>query len=168
MSTSMLDKSKIIFDTETGSEGAEMESEDLSQYVKRVMRSKRLSLRDVQRQSGDRITQGYVGAIVQKANANLTVEKLRALADGLNVDEEELFRVARGVPRDVQRKEPTAAQTDTLRMLELMRTLILEPELLEILEEVLLLPRPARNIILKTIRALNDTDKTLHRNNRVG
>jgi transcriptional regulator with XRE-family HTH domain len=160
----MLDKSKIIFDTEDEEEGAEMEREDLSQYVRRIMRAKRLSLRDVQRQSGGRITQGYVGSIVQHANTNLTVEKLKALADGLDVDEEEVFRVARGLTRSLQRNEPSAAQADTLRVIDLMRNVVLEPELLEILEEVALLPRPARNIILKTIRALNDTDKSLQRN----
>jgi transcriptional regulator with XRE-family HTH domain len=61
-----------------------------------VLKEKRLSLRDVQVISGWKITDAYVGSIINGRAKNLSVEKLQALARGLGVNEDEIFRVARG------------------------------------------------------------------------
>ena len=55
---------------------------DLSEYVKRVMKLKGLTQKDVQRMSGWRITDGYVASITTARATNLSVDKLLALADG--------------------------------------------------------------------------------------
>ena len=57
----------------------------LSHYVKRVIQEKRLSLHDVELLSGRKITDAYVGNIINGKAKNLTVEKLRALARGLRL-----------------------------------------------------------------------------------
>src|SRR5882724_13577091 len=73
---------------------------DLGEYVKRVMKLKGLTQKDVQRVSGGRITDGYVASISIGRARNPSVDKLKALADGLGVDMDELFHVACGLPED--------------------------------------------------------------------
>ena len=70
----------------------------LGKYVDAIMKEKELSSTDVERASGNTISDGYVDNIVKETAKNLTVEKLKALAIGLDTDEEALFRVARGLP----------------------------------------------------------------------
>ncbi len=45
---------------------------------------------------GFRITQSYISQIMSGTATNVTIEKLQALAAGLNRPEEELFDIARG------------------------------------------------------------------------
>jgi transcriptional regulator with XRE-family HTH domain len=73
--------------------------EDLSDYVRRVMKENGVSYRDVEEiaeKKGFHISNGYVSKIVSRAATNISVEKLRALSAGLNRPEEEVFAVARG------------------------------------------------------------------------
>ena len=74
--------------------------ETLSKYVDRVMKEKNLKALDVEAratEAGHKITDTYVTNIVRGTNKNLSVEKLLALADGLDVDKVELFKVAAGI-----------------------------------------------------------------------
>jgi transcriptional regulator with XRE-family HTH domain len=74
--------------------------ETLSQYVDRVMKEKNLKALDVEARAaecGTKITDTYVSNIVDGINTNLSVEKLLALANGLDVDKVELFKVAAGI-----------------------------------------------------------------------
>lgn len=75
-----------------------MPLETLSKYVARVMREKGISAREVERRSNKGITDAYVNQIVNGHTENLSIIKAQALAVGLDVDEDELFRIARGVP----------------------------------------------------------------------
>jgi transcriptional regulator with XRE-family HTH domain len=77
---------------------AKKETETLSQYVARIMEEKQLKMYDVEVRSGRRITDAYVGNILKGKARNPSVDKLQALAAGLGVDEDEIFRVARGLP----------------------------------------------------------------------
>lgn len=70
--------------------------ETLAEFVKRVRNEKRLSLNDVQRQSGNQIANSYVSRIENGIVTNVTPEKLKALAKGLHISEEEIFAVVRG------------------------------------------------------------------------
>jgi transcriptional regulator with XRE-family HTH domain len=73
--------------------------EDLADYVLRVMREDDVSLRkiaDRAEQKGYKIAQSYLSKIISGAAQNLSVEKLQALAAGLNRPEEEVFAIARG------------------------------------------------------------------------
>ena len=74
------------------------EVESLPKYVQRVMKERGLKPKDVERRSGGKIVDAYVTKIVRGKTKYPSVVKLQALAEGLGVDEEELFRVARGVP----------------------------------------------------------------------
>ena len=54
--------------------------ETLSEYIKRVVKQKDLKLRDIERNSDGKITNGYISGIVNGKITNLSVDKLRALA----------------------------------------------------------------------------------------
>ncbi|HKY06369.1 MAG TPA: helix-turn-helix domain-containing protein [Blastocatellia bacterium] len=149
MSNSIFDKSARKLDT----------NEDLSEYVKRVLKQKRLSLRDVQRQSGGKITQGYVGAIVNGSCKNLSVEKLKALSAGLSVEEEELFRIARGVPDPSKFASEGMDQTQLSIFLDLMMKVASNSTLIEILDVVAELPADKQRAVLEMIKSHLDMDE---------
>jgi transcriptional regulator with XRE-family HTH domain len=72
--------------------------ETLAQYVTRIMQEKNLRPKDVERRSGDEIDDAYVIKIMKGITTNPSISKTQALAQGLGVDEDDLFRVARGLP----------------------------------------------------------------------
>jgi transcriptional regulator with XRE-family HTH domain len=72
--------------------------ETLAQYVKRIMDEKGLSSRDIQARSGRKIADSYVTKILNGITTNPSIGKTKALAEGLGVDEDEVFKVARGIP----------------------------------------------------------------------
>ncbi|MGB8510056.1 MAG: helix-turn-helix transcriptional regulator [Pyrinomonadaceae bacterium] len=76
------------------------QNEDLADYVRRVRNGKGYSLRDVEIASLGKISKGYVGQIENRTvlGQSVTPLKLRALAKGLGVPEDEIFTVARGLP----------------------------------------------------------------------
>jgi transcriptional regulator with XRE-family HTH domain len=71
--------------------------ESLSAYVRRIMAKKNLTFADIELRSRKLITGGYVRDIVSEKTTNPTVDKLKALARGLGVGDDEIFDVARGV-----------------------------------------------------------------------
>lgn len=91
--------------------------ENLSDFVRRVRGEKGLSTLDVERNSGNRITDGYVSQIENGYVKNVSPEKLQALARGLAVSEEEIFAVARGA------KTVGDMPLDEVRVLQLYRGL---------------------------------------------
>lgn len=95
----------------------EQQPESLAEYVQRVRNEKSLSLMDVSRRSGGLIANAHISRIENGLVKSAGVEKLRALAKGLGVSEEEIFAVARG--------KVTSGDLafDELRMLELYRKL---------------------------------------------
>ncbi len=71
-------------------------AESLQEYVLRVLHEKRLTCAEVERHSGRAISDSYVWHITAGQYRSLTVEKLQALARGLDVPEDEVFAAARG------------------------------------------------------------------------
>ena len=71
-------------------------SETLADFVQRVRNEKGFSLTDVQRQSGDQITDAYVSRIENGHIKNVSPEKLKALAKGLRVSEDEITDIVFG------------------------------------------------------------------------
>ncbi|MEW6210216.1 MAG: hypothetical protein AB1631_17755 [Acidobacteriota bacterium] len=67
--------------------------ETLGAYIRRLLDEKRLSFKDVELRSQGRIGHSYVHLIAGGQTKNLTVEKIRGLAQGLGVAEEEIFGV---------------------------------------------------------------------------
>jgi len=73
------------------------QTESLPDFIRRVMREKSLTFGDIERKSGKTITGGYVSDIIQQKTINPSLAKLKALASGLGVTEEEVMAVARGI-----------------------------------------------------------------------
>lgn len=73
-------------------------AEDFADYVRRLRSTKGLSLVEVEKRSGERISRGYVSQIENRhvLSTRVTPDKLRALAMGLGVAEDEVFARARG------------------------------------------------------------------------
>jgi len=107
----------------------------LSEYVKRVMKLKGLTQKDVQRMSGNKITDGYVASITTGRATNLSVDKLMALADGLGVDSDELFHVASGT-QQVDERGRSNKVPDSLMVLEMVQNAMRSPTVTEILHEI--------------------------------
>jgi transcriptional regulator with XRE-family HTH domain len=126
---------------------------DFSEYVRRVMKVKGLTQKDVQRMSGGRITDGYVASITTGRATNLSVEKIKALADGLGVDADTLFHVACGV-----KQEPgdgrKATVTDPMMILETVQKVVASPDVTEILHEVVRMSPEERASLLLSIRRI--------------
>lgn len=83
------------------------ERETLGDYVRRIRNEKRLSLRDVSSRSGGQIANSHISRIESGEARGVSVDKLRALAKGLGIPEDEIFAVARGksVSGDLQLEE---------------------------------------------------------------
>jgi transcriptional regulator with XRE-family HTH domain len=161
MSTNIFDRALNKIDTRSDEQPGG--TEDLRQYVKRTLKLKRLSLRDVQRQSGGSITQGYVGAIIKGTNSNLTVDKLKALARGLGVDEDEIFLVARGAQEQRARRARLSDQAQALSILELLQKTVSDVEMLQILDLLAQLSPASRGAVLKMVKRLARMEQKIDR-----
>jgi transcriptional regulator with XRE-family HTH domain len=134
---------------------------ELGEYVKRVMKLKGLTQKDVQRMSGGRITDGYVASITTGRARNLSVDKLRALADGLGVDTDELFHVACGL-RGLDDSGVSNAP-DSLMILETVQQAVMSPAVTQILHEVVSLTPEERAGLLGFIKRLGSTKRKAKR-----
>lgn len=123
----------------------------LGEFVKRVMVLKGLTQKDVQRMSGDRITDGYVASITTGRAENLSVDKIQALADGLGVDADELFHVACGTERGADGSRSAGSSNEGLMILEIVQKVVASPDVTEILNHVVRLSPAERRTLLKSL-----------------
>jgi transcriptional regulator with XRE-family HTH domain len=141
--------------------------ETLSQYVRRVMKQKRMSARDIERNCGKKIDNSYISKIINGAVTNLTANAIVALAQGLEVNPHELFTVVSG--RNAQPDQET--KPDSFLLVDMMQQLVMDPELMEVLQVwVRLLPED-RTRILESLRFLNEKNQkkqqeTYHNSNK--
>lgn len=138
---------------------------DLSRYVKRVMREKRLKQREVERNSDGKITDGYVADILCGRAKNPSVEKLAALARGLDVDPYELFAVACDSVEPYSGEERNLDMPDILFFLEIMQEVAENPELLKIIEEAIRMTPEERLVMLRSMESLNEHKRKSHQEN---
>jgi transcriptional regulator with XRE-family HTH domain len=129
--------------------------ESLSQYVSRTMSEKRLGYEDVSRMSGSGITESYVRSITRGAANNPSVRKLQALASGLGVPEEEIFRVARGLPREEKEDKVDLSSSSYHMILALMNECWKNRTLNQLLQELAKLTPKSLEQALKMIKLLN-------------
>jgi transcriptional regulator with XRE-family HTH domain len=77
----------------------ERSGETLAEYVQRVRREKRLSLNEVVARSDNQVSNAYVSKVENGLILKVSVPKLKGLAKGLGITEEEILSVAQGHPR---------------------------------------------------------------------
>lgn len=119
--------------------------ENLSKYVARIMRQKGLKQKDVVSRSGGEIAGGYISDIINDKVTNLSMDKFKALARGLNVSVIELFAAACGERDDL-------STNDSLMLLDLMQQVVLAPALMEILQLGVHLSAEQQEAVLINIR----------------
>lgn len=126
--------------------------ETLPEYVQRIMNEKGLKPKDVEVRSGNKIDAAYVFKILRGNSKYPSVVKLQGLAEGLGVDEDELFKVARSVPLKGKRSGDPWPSNVLIRAMERITS---SPELTEIVQS-LLKAKPAK---LKAIKKILDSEK---------
>ncbi len=70
----------------------------LAEFLKSERKKRKLSAVDVERNSGGAISDSYISRIENGEVTNVSPEKLDALAKGLGIPEDDLYRAARGLP----------------------------------------------------------------------
>lgn len=139
--------------------------QDLSQYVERVMKEKRLSRRDVKLRSGGDITDSYVSGVVSGSAKNLSVDKLKALARGLRVPDMELIRVAFGLSDD-RESHQGSDQSHNLVLIDLTKKAVISSDVAEIVQEVIGLSPSDRTIVLQYVKRLGRAERRAQRRRR--
>lgn len=137
------------------------EKETLGQYVARIIQEKGLKHHEVKELSGGRITDGYVRGIMTGKASNLSVDKLKALALGLCVSEDELFMVARGLP--LEREDKSQTESNYRMIFKLMSASLKNRTLTELLSEVARLSPESQAAALRALKNLNSRN---HRSTR--
>jgi hypothetical protein len=96
----------------------------------------------------------------------LSIQKLKALAWGLRVDEMEVIRVAFGLSSD-RETHATADESHNLILVDISKKSILSTDLAEIVHEVMKLPPAHRAIVLRYIKKLSRSDQRVQRKGRL-
>ncbi len=100
--------------------------ETLAEYVQRIMDERGLKPIDVEVRSNKQIADAYVVRIMKGQAKTPSAVKLQALAVGLGVDGDDLFRVARGVPiKGKSQAEPWPGPV----LVKAMQRIVASPEL---------------------------------------
>jgi transcriptional regulator with XRE-family HTH domain len=120
--------------------------ETLIQYVQRIMRQKNLTLRNIEENSGGKISNSYISKILNGNVKNPTADKIVALAKGLKVDAHEVFSAISGQEQ---------AASNPMVFADMVKELASDPTLQELLQEWLRMPAKERKTMLQAMRFVN-------------
>lgn len=134
-------------------------SETLSEYIKKVVKQKDLKLRDIERNSEGKITNGYISGIVNGKITNLSVDKLKALALGLDVDAHDIFAAALGEERHKVRSLSNKSTPNAQWLIEVLQEILASPELTNLVDELVHLSRKERAMVMKVVQSLIDRER---------
>ncbi|MEK6303423.1 MAG: helix-turn-helix domain-containing protein [Acidobacteriota bacterium] len=129
-----------------------LKQETLAEYVTRIISEKNLKQHEVKEISGGEITDGYVRGIMTGKARNPSVDKLKALARGLGVSEDEIFKVARGLPFEGEHREQ---QSNYRVIVNLMSASLKNSALTELLAEAARLSLDSQEEGVRLLRYLN-------------
>ncbi|MGA9768851.1 MAG: hypothetical protein WBV94_07420 [Blastocatellia bacterium] len=131
--------------------------ETLSQYVKRILIEKQFTHKSVEERSEKRITDAYVGSIINGSANNPSVDKLKALAIGLDEPEDDVFKVARGLPLNYQEGVSYDPWPGAV-LAKAMERIVASPDLTKILQALLLMSFKDRLAVWKSIESMQNTE----------
>lgn len=129
--------------------------ETLGSYVKRVIQQKQLKLRDVERRSHGQITNGYISGIMNGKIKNFSLDKLKALAVGLDVDPHAILDATLGESYQLAFQTTDDTVPNAHWLLETMQAVVDSPELMGILEELRAMSLTERETVLKAVQSLS-------------
>lgn len=142
-----------------------MPRRELSEFVRRVMKAKGLTQKEVQRLSGGKITDGYVASISIGRASNLSAEKLRALGDGLGIHPDVLFHLACGMPEPIAEGHKISPAAELLVFVETVQKAVVIPDVIEILNELIRLSPEERAGLLRSLKKMATVKrKSRHKN----
>ena len=72
--------------------------ESFGEFITRILHEKKLTLSDVEKRTQKAISDSYLSYLTQDKGSNLTLTKLKALAEGLGVPEAMVLGAASGLP----------------------------------------------------------------------
>jgi transcriptional regulator with XRE-family HTH domain len=127
--------------------------ETLGEYVKRMAEQRGISLKELERRSGGRVTGSHLSKIISGASKNVTVETVVGLALGLDVDPHQVFSVASGYGQ----KETAAV--DPLVLADAVKKLATNPDLLDVIREWARMGAKDRETMLESMRFINEQSK---------
>lgn len=136
--------------------------ENLGEFVRRVIKEKDLKLRDVERKSSGQITNGYISGIINGKITNLSIDKLKALALGLEIDAHEIFAAAIGEPRRRTNEFSSANAADAKWLLDIMQEIVASPELTDLVHDLVSLSRDELAIVIKVAKSLSERVRHSH------
>jgi transcriptional regulator with XRE-family HTH domain len=131
--------------------------ETLTEYLKRVMRERKMKVGDLVAASG--LSQTYINSLLRGAQTNLTIETIALLSQALNVDGFEIFTAAYG-------KVPENTNVDLHGLADTINKLILNPMLAELVQNTAKLKPKHQQAVISTARALAKNNKTNKKNHR--
>ena len=99
----------------------------LAEYVQKIMDEQRLKAADVERRSGNQITDSHVKNIVNGVTTNPSLKAMLGLAEGLGVDPVEVFKAAAGIQEDLS----------AYQMVRVMQGLLSKPNKLKSIKKTL-------------------------------
>jgi len=126
----------------------------LSRYVRRKMQEQHLSRYDVSVRSGGGIGDSYVGAIMNGTCTNVSIDKLKALARGLAVEEMEMARVAFSESA-VSQRESDSTPDCSLMLIDIKNKTVMSSDVAEITHQVMQLSPRRRGVVLQFVNKLS-------------
>jgi transcriptional regulator with XRE-family HTH domain len=130
--------------------------ENLTQLVRRVIRQKNLTLRQVQEKAGGRIDESYVSRIMSGNTKNISLDKLIALAHGIEQDPHALFTAYYGCPPASKQQPQEVFELNVPEFISLMQKVSVNPELIEIIKEALELQPEECAAAIRYVSYLNE------------
>ena len=140
--------------------------ENLSQLVRRVVTQKKLKLRQIQERSGGQITESYVSRIMTGNVTNITLDKLVALAKGIEEDEHTLFTAYLGRPAGSASEPQDVFGLDVAEFGSLIQQLSVNPDLIEIMKEAADLPQEECEAVRRYVLYLNERRRRAERSKK--
>ena len=134
----------------------------LGSYVRKVMKQKGLTLRDIETRSDGKITDGYVADILRGSANNPSAEKIKALGRGLGVDPHRIFEIIVGPRQQEAVKLSREEVPEVGEFLELMQEVAERPDLVKIVEAAVLLLPDERLVFLRSLEAFNTRKRKPH------
>lgn len=120
--------------------------ETLREYVQRMMDEKNFGVRDVARNSGNKVSASHVSKVLSGEAENLTASKTVGLALGLKVDPHEVFSVITGYPI------PNTAPAEMIAFADVVQKLVSSPRLIEVLQLWTKLPAQEEALLLRSLQ----------------
>jgi transcriptional regulator with XRE-family HTH domain len=127
-------------------------AETLAQYVKRILDEKQLTMTDVEERSEKGIADAYVANIMRGLATNPSVDKLKALAVGLGEPEDDVFKVARGLPLDYMEEGGRDPWPGTI-LAKAIEKIVTSPELTKILQALMQMSLKELKAVLRYIES---------------